>query len=358
MARALELAESSDRFATAPNPQVACLLVKNNRLVASTVHERFGGPHAEALALAKAGSKAKGATAYVTLEPCGHTDKKTPPCTPALITAGIRRVVLACRDENPRVSGNSLRQLKKAGILVTENVQSVRALQLYRFFFHWIRTHKPWVTLTMASSLDGKITAQKKNLSNAAALRHVQRLRASHDAILVGKNTIRKDDPRLTVRKKGKATHRQPLRVILDSKLELDSHFRVFHNGPVLVACTRAAPKKKKDELTDAGINVWVSPRSDKSRVPFGELFTELGRRGIRSVLVEGGANVATALLEKRQVDEAYFDVTPWLSGPKAIPLYSGRPLHLRNAHIAIMDDNAIFHVRFRRPGQTPPASK
>ncbi len=350
MTRAFHLAECSSLYRTAPNPRVACILVKHNRVVAQAVHERFGGLHAEALALAKAKTAARGATAYITLEPCCHTDKKTPPCVQALKHAGIRRVVVACRDENPRVLGRGIRELKKAGIRVTQNVLQERARNLYRFFFHWIKTARPFVTLKMAISIDGKITSSRRWLSNPTALEDVQRIRAQHDAILVGQNTIRTDDPRLTVRKYGKDTSSQPLRVILDSKLALNPHFRVFHNGPVLVACTNAASKKRKEAFMNAGIARWISPISEKGRVPFHELFAELGRRGIRSVLVEGGASVATNLLEEKRVNEAYFNVTPGLSGPRAVSLYTGRPMHLRNAQVTVLGDNAVFHVRFRRP--------
>jgi len=247
MANALRFAEHSDLRATAPNPQVACIIVQNDRLIAHAVHERFGGLHAEALALKAAGPRARGATAYLTLEPCSHTDKKTPPCVNALIAAGIRRVVIACRDENPAVSGRGVHRLKKNGIAVREGVGKNRALELYRFFFHWIKTKKPWVTLKMAGSIDGKITSSRRWLSNPLALHDVQRIRAQQDAILVGKNTVQTDNPRLTVRdRNGKDRLDQPLRVILDSQLQLSTRLRVFRNGPVLLACTPNAPEAKK----------------------------------------------------------------------------------------------------------------
>ncbi len=215
MRRALDLARRVPLLRTAPNPRVGCILVKNGRVIAQASHEKFGGPHAEALALAIAGRNGIGATAYLTLEPCCHTDKKTPPCTQALIRAGIKRAVIACTDENPHVNGRGIRMLRNAGIDVAIGVLEKEARELNRFFFHWIHARRPFVTLKMAASLDGKITSSRRWLSNAPALSFVQRLRAEHDAILVGKNTVENDDPRLTVRVKGRTAREQPLRVVL-----------------------------------------------------------------------------------------------------------------------------------------------
>lgn len=347
MNHALQLAERSSRANTMPNPQVACILVKNNRLVSQAVHERFGGFHAEALALEKAKTRARGATAYLTLEPCSHTDKKTSPCVDALIRAGIKRVVVACKDENPQVNGKGIRKLRRAGVQVHLGILNERARKFYRFFFHWIKTGRPFVTLKMASSLDGRITAETRYLSSPASLEFVQELRAAHDAILVGKNTIKTDDPKLTIRKKGFDKNEQPLRVILDSRLELSPNCRVFYNGPSMMACTNAAPDFRRRLFQRAGILLWVSPKSNNGSVPLGDLLDELGRRGVRSILVEGGSRIVTSFFEQNLVNEAFFFVTPWLSGLKAVPLYQGRPKKLNCEKVSAIGTDAVFQIRF-----------
>lgn len=364
MRRALDLARCVPLLCTAPNPRVGCILVKNGRVVAQAAHERFGGPHAEALALEIAGRKTQGATAYLTLEPCCHTEKKTPPCTQALIRAGIKRVVIACRDENPEVKGRGIRLLRRAGIDVTIGVLEKEASELNRFFFHWIRTRRPFVTLKMAASLDGKITSRQRWLSNVHALRFVQTLRAEHDAILVGKNTVQMDDPRLTVRVKGRTTREQPLRVVLDSRLELSASLirkRVVKNGPLLLACTPNASKAAKDKLQKMGVDVWTSDKPDAGgHVPLDALLVELGRRGIRSLLVEGGGQTATAFLEQGLVNEGWFVMAPLLAGPRATPLYQGTELRFKNVQVNALGDDALFHVTFpaslnqRRKTKTP----
>jgi len=354
MQKALALAKRAMMLETRPNPRVGCIIIKNGRVIASAFHPAAGKPHAEALALQKAGPKAIGATAYVTLEPCCHTDKKTPPCAQAIIQAGIRRVVIACTDENPKVSGRGIRLLQRAGIQVTQGILKKYARKLNRFFFHWTRTGRPFTTLKMAATLDGKITSSQKWLSNAKALRFVQQLRVGHDAILVGKNTVLKDDPRLTVRTRGKNAPKQPMRIILDSRLDLSkvlAHMRVAKNGPLLAICTPAAPEKAKQTLQLAGIGVWTAPKADgDGSVPLRALLAELGRRGIRSLLVEGGGKTATAFLEQDLVDEAWFVTAPILAGPEGTPLYSGREIRLKNASVAPMGDDAVFHVAFRKP--------
>ncbi|MBI5225805.1 bifunctional diaminohydroxyphosphoribosylaminopyrimidine deaminase/5-amino-6-(5-phosphoribosylamino)uracil reductase RibD [Candidatus Micrarchaeota archaeon] len=352
MRRALGLAQRASLRKTAPNPRVACILVKNNRVVAKAAHQRFGGPHAEALALMHAGIRARGATAYVTMEPCHHADKKTPPCAQALISAGIRRVVVAALDQNPKVNGAGIRSMKKAGIAVHVGVLKTNAEHLSRLFFHWIKTGRPWVTLKMAVSLDGKITVSNRWLSNPKALRNVQRLRTEHDAILVGKSTILADNPRLSVRKNGRALpkNEQPLRIIMDSRLELDPRrFQVFQNGPVLMICTNKAPRGKKDAYLKAGIDVWTGPAMGNGHVRLDALLAELGRRGIRSVLVEGGSQVATEFLESECINEAYFVVAPMLAGPEGVSLYRGREIRFIGATVQAVGDDAVFHVVFKK---------
>ncbi|MBI2445610.1 bifunctional diaminohydroxyphosphoribosylaminopyrimidine deaminase/5-amino-6-(5-phosphoribosylamino)uracil reductase RibD [Candidatus Micrarchaeota archaeon] len=353
MQKALELAQSVAHVRTAPNPRVGCILVKRGRVIAQAAHQRFGGPHAEAIALEKAGNKAEGATAYLTLEPCCHSDKKTPPCVQALIGAGIARAVIACKDKNPRVNGRGIRMLRKAGIAVTQGILRAKAQELNRFFFHWVRTGRPFVTLKMAASLDGRITSAHRWLSNQQALRFVQQLRKESDAILVGKDTVRNDDPRLTVRNNKKPAALQPLRVVLDSRLSLADRMprmRLSRNGPLLLACTPAAPMTNREKMRKAGIDVWTAPDADaRGHVPLDGLLDELGRRGIVNLLVEGGGKTATTFLEQEFVDEAWFVMAPLLSGPQAALLYSGKEKRFKHAQVRALGDDALFHVRMLR---------
>ncbi|MGB9861733.1 MAG: bifunctional diaminohydroxyphosphoribosylaminopyrimidine deaminase/5-amino-6-(5-phosphoribosylamino)uracil reductase RibD, partial [Candidatus Bipolaricaulaceae bacterium] len=213
MRRVLALAEKGEGL-TRPNPLVGAVVVKDGEIVAEAYHERFGGPHAEALALEKAGERAKGAELYVNLEPCvDFPGKKTPSCTEAIIRAGIKRVVIATRDPNPQVSGRGVARLQAAGIEVVEGILAEEAKKLNEIFFHWITTRTPFVALKLAMTLDGKIASSQgksKWITGEEARRLVQKLRRRYAAILVGTNTVLADDPALTVRDEPGP---QPLRV-------------------------------------------------------------------------------------------------------------------------------------------------
>ncbi|MDP2717745.1 MAG: bifunctional diaminohydroxyphosphoribosylaminopyrimidine deaminase/5-amino-6-(5-phosphoribosylamino)uracil reductase RibD, partial [Candidatus Micrarchaeota archaeon] len=277
----------------------------------------FGGPHAEVAALGNAGPRAKGATAYVTLEPCCHTSKKTPPCVPALISAGIARVVCAMPDPNSKVSGAGIAQLQKAGVAVTLGPLSGEAAKLNRAYSHFIQTNRPWVTLKTASTLDAKLSASTRWISGKQSRDFVQKIRSEHAAILVGKGTVLADDPQLTCRFSGFMD--QPLRVILDARLETPLSAKVYADANTLVLCTALAPKARQDAFRKKGISVEVV--AGKNRVDLDAALSALGKRGVAALFVEGGAEVAASFLDAGLVNEGYFFVAPFFSGKKGVPL-------------------------------------
>src|SRR4051794_3983927 len=226
MLRALRLAEKG-RGKTSPNPMVGALVVSNGRVVGQGYHHVAGGPHAEVLALQQAGRRAKDATLYVTLEPCRHLNKRTPPCVPAIIRAGIRQVVIAMVDTNPQVRSRGIAQLRRAGLSVTIGIGRHEAERLNRAYSHWARTQRPFVTLKAGMTLDGQIATEagdSKWITSRASRQDVHRLRAQADAVLVGIGTVLKDDPSLTARRPPslrKLAAKQPLRVVVDSRLRI-----------------------------------------------------------------------------------------------------------------------------------------
>lgn len=340
MRHALSLAQNVSR--ASPNPRVGCVIVKKDRIVGKGFHEKAGGPHAEAVALSEAGKDAKGATAYVTLEPCVHTDKKTPPCAQAFVKAGLSRVVVAVRDQNPKVNGRGIALLKQNGVSVAQGVLAEQGLEVNRFFFKFASKQVPWVTLKMASTLDGKITSNAGFVSNASARKIVQRLRAEHDAVLVGKNTVLSDNPRLNCRLPNAL---QPLKVVVDSELECPPTARVFSGGNAVVACTKKALGGRVQAFREKGVAVWVLPAS-RIGVDLEALLDKMGQAGVLSVLLEGGGKMASSFLEQKLVDEAYFFVAPKFAGSQAVPMYDGSPLAFGGAHVAVVDDNACFRVK------------
>ncbi|MGH2397978.1 MAG: bifunctional diaminohydroxyphosphoribosylaminopyrimidine deaminase/5-amino-6-(5-phosphoribosylamino)uracil reductase RibD, partial [bacterium] len=234
MALALRLA-AKGRGLTSPNPMVGAVVVARNRIAGQGYHRRAGGPHAEVLALQSAGDRVKGATLYVTLEPCCHRRKRTPPCVPSIIASGIRRVVVAMQDPNPRVCGRGLRQLRQAGVKVTVDCLREEAERLNEMYCHWVRTGQPFVVVKAAMTLDGKIatsSGESRWITGEAARRHVHGLRRRMDAVIVGIGTVLRDDPQLTIRlgssRSGSHPTRQPLRVILDSTARIPPTAKVL----------------------------------------------------------------------------------------------------------------------------------
>jgi diaminohydroxyphosphoribosylaminopyrimidine deaminase/5-amino-6-(5-phosphoribosylamino)uracil reductase len=307
MARALALAEKG-LYTTTPNPRVGCVIVKNGEIVGEAWHAKAGEPHAEALALQKAGSKAAGATAYVTLEPCNHFGR-TPPCAPALVQAKVARVVAATRDPNPRASGGGA-VLEAAGIRFERGLMEQAARELNIGFISRIARSRPWVRLKVAASLDGRTAladGTSKWITGPEARMDGHRWRARACAILTGAGTVRADDPRLTVREV--ETPRQPLRVIVDSRLETPAGAQILRGEKVLVFSAR--------EGLLGNAEVVVLPNAN-GKVDLPRMLGELARRGVNELHVEAGFRLNGSLVREGCVDEYLFYLNPSLLGDTA----------------------------------------
>lgn len=321
MAQALRLAERGLNTTT-PNPRVGCVLVRDGTIIGEGWHEKAGEPHAEINALRKlgAGKTAQGATAYVTLEPCSHHGR-TPPCADALIAAGVTRVVAALRDPNPLVAGQGLERLAAAGIAVDSGLMKAEAHELNIGFVSRMTRGRPWLRLKVAMSLDGK-TALRNGVSQwitgPDARRHANGWRARSCAMLTGIGTVREDNPRLTVRdmEKGVIIERQPLRVIVDSRLEFSPAAAILAGGNCLIACAIENPEKAA-QLRALGAEIVVLPNAS-GKVDLPALMQELGRRGINEVMAEAGLKLNGSLLREACVDELLIYQAPLLLGDQA----------------------------------------
>ena len=316
MRRTLELAAKA-LGRTSPNPVVGAVIVRNGRIIGEGFHRRAGLPHAEREALRRITETARGATIYVNLEPCSHYGR-TPPCADALIEAGIKRVVVGMVDPNPLVQGRGLRRLRRAGIAVATGVLREECERLNEDFACFIRTGRPFVTLKLAASLDGRIAAASGDsqwISGEQSRRVVHELRNRVDAILVGAETVRNDDPRLTCRMRG---GRDPLRVVLDGRLSITPSARVCtqpSTAPTLIATSEDHGRgEKQAQLEAQGVQVVCLPGKN-GQVPLRPLLVELGRREHKSVLIEGGGRIAAAALREGVVDKVLFFYAPLLLG-------------------------------------------
>jgi len=321
MARALQLAELG-LWTTSPNPRVGCVLVRDGQIVGEGWHEKAGEPHAEVHALRQAGDLARGATAYVTLEPCSHYGR-TPPCAEALIKAGVARVVAAMADPNPLVSGQGLAMLESAGIASASGLLENEARELNIGFVSRMTRGRPWLRLKAAASLDGK-TALNNGVSQwitgPAARRDGHAWRARACAILTGIGTVRDDDPQLLVR--DVETTRQPLRVIVDSRLETPLNAKILRGGgPVLIAGA-LDDAEKAAALRSLGAEVLILPNA-AGKVELGDLLKELARRGINEVHAEAGFKLNGSLLREGLVDELLLYLAPTLIGHAASGLFN-----------------------------------
>jgi diaminohydroxyphosphoribosylaminopyrimidine deaminase/5-amino-6-(5-phosphoribosylamino)uracil reductase len=321
MRRALRLAE---RGFTPPNPMVGCVLVKDGAVVGEGFHPCAGAPHAEVFALQAAGEQARGATAYVSLEPCCHYGR-TPPCVNALIEARVARVVAAVADPNPQVSGRGLALLREAGIPAQVGVLAEEARHLNAAFFHFQKTRRPYITLKAAMTLDGKIatrTGDSQWITGEAARRYVHRLRAQSGAVLCGIGTALADDPMLTARLKPEAP-RQPLRIVLDPSLRLPPTAKLVTTArqiPTLLVTTRKADPEKVENLYKYGVDILYTDTDTNGELLLESLLAELGRREIISILVEGGGNTHAALLAGRYAHRLLWFIAPKLIGGRNAP--------------------------------------
>jgi diaminohydroxyphosphoribosylaminopyrimidine deaminase/5-amino-6-(5-phosphoribosylamino)uracil reductase len=320
MRRALELAAAGQGFVE-PNPMVGCVIARGAEIIGEGWHRRFGGDHAEVEALRLAGNRAAGATLYVTLEPCCHTGK-TPPCTAAIVAAGIRRVVAAMSDPFPQVAGGGTAALQAAGVAVEVGLLAAQARQLNAPYLKLLRRGLPWIIAKWAMTLDGKIatrTGQSRWISGEQSRRLVHALRGRADAILVGRETALRDDPLLTARPPGPRT---ATRIVLDTRAVLGSHSRLVRSAgeaPVLVAVGSEAVAADCQRLRQSGCEVLVCPGATPA-ARLDALLAELGRRQMTNLLVEGGGRLLGSLRDAGHIDEVHVFLAPKLVGGAAAP--------------------------------------
>ncbi|HYA32282.1 MAG TPA: bifunctional diaminohydroxyphosphoribosylaminopyrimidine deaminase/5-amino-6-(5-phosphoribosylamino)uracil reductase RibD [Thermodesulfovibrionales bacterium] len=349
MSRVIALAARA-RGTTSPNPMVGAVLVKNGRILAEAYHKRPGTPHAEALAIAQAGKKACSSSLYVSLEPCCHTDKRTPPCTKEIIRAGIRKVVVAMQDPNPKVSGKGLKELEQAGIKVVSGLLEEKARRLNECYIKYISTKRPFVILKVAMTLDGKI-ATKHGLSRwitgEKSRRMVHRLRSSVDAVMTAIGTVKADNPQLTSRIGG---GRNPKRIIIDPNLETPLDAKVLSSPPETIIVTREIGQAKnspvRSRLTSL-VNSGISTILFKDVLDLNWLMVRLGEMGITSLMVEGGASLSSHALEDGVVDKVMFFIAPKILGGKdSIPAVGGIGLQ------TLKDAYTLKGMTVRRTGE------
>jgi diaminohydroxyphosphoribosylaminopyrimidine deaminase/5-amino-6-(5-phosphoribosylamino)uracil reductase len=355
MQRAFDLARRG-QGAVEPNPMVGCVIARGDAVIAAGWHQRFGGPHAEVEALHQAGEQARGATMYVSLEPCCHHGK-TPPCTLAIIRAGIARVVAAMHDPFPQVAGGGAKQLRDANIEVEIGLLEAQARRLNAPYLKLIQHGRPWVIAKWAMSLDGRMTTpagESKWISNEQSRAIVHQLRGRMDAIIVGRGTVEADAPLLTARPPGP---RIATRIVLDGRASLSSEsqlIRTLDQAPVLVAATPQATEGDVARLRSLGCEVVIN-RSTEPKARWNELLDELGRRRMTNVLVEGGAKVLGGLIDAKLVDEVHVFIAPRRLGAGAMGPAGGvridevaQTLSLEDAQIEQLGDDAYIQGRVR----------
>ena len=320
MAQALEIGHQGD---PSPNPHVGAVVVKDGQVVGTGFHASAGDRHAEIVALEQAGERARGATLYVTLEPCNHFGK-TPPCTDAIVNAGIARVVAGCPDPNPNVPGGGVAKLRGAGVEVYTGVLSNPCKALIRPWRKYITQGTAYLTLKLATSLDGRIatkTGASKWITSPDSRARGHRLRAAHDAVLVGVSTIVADDPQLTVREGPPA--RNPIRVIVDSGLRIPLSSTVVTTAaevPTCVVTTPTSSVKAEEALAERGVNVVRVAANTQGRCDMKAALRALAQREVVSILCEGGAELAGSLLADQLAEELHFFIAPVLLGPRGRP--------------------------------------
>ena len=316
MRKALALARRGEGWVS-PNPMVGAVIVREGRIIGRGFHRRFGDHHAEINAIRTATEPVAGATVYITLEPCCHRGK-TPPCVDSLIACKPARVVIGMSDPNPLVCGGGIDRLRREGIPTDVGVLEAECRRLNERFVKFMQTGVPFVTLKFAQTVDGRIatsTGHSRWISSSPSLRFAHALRAAHDAVLVGGGTVRQDDPELTVRLAG---GRQPLRIVLDSRLATNPDARVLKNqdrAKTIIAATTVGWVKKATLFEKLGIEILHCGEDSRRRVDLKKMFAELGKRGVSSVLVEGGAAVITSVLKEKLADRIVIVIAPKIVG-------------------------------------------
>lgn len=341
MEMALALAEKG-RGWTAPNPMVGAVVVKDGQVVGKGFHPYYGGPHAEVYAIDEAGDRARGASLYVTLEPCNHAGK-TPPCTEKILSAGIRSVVMAMKDPNPGVKGGGAAYLAQQGVAVQAGLCEDQARKQNEAFIKHITTGRPFVILKCAATLDGRIAAKSgdaKWVTNAASRRFVHQLRHHCTGILVGSGTVRADDPSLTTRLEG-ISAKDPHRIILDTRLSVSEKAKLLHqpsDADTVFVCGPRVSASKRALVEGRGATVLTAAIKD-GMIDLAALMPRLGEMGISSLLIEGGSRVNASALKAGIVDKVYFFYAPKiLGGNDGIPICKGSGPELMKDAIQIDD--------------------
>ena len=361
MARALALALQG-QGSVEPNPAVGCVLVQGQAIVGQGWHQQFGGPHAEVHALAEAATQAAGATAYISLEPCCHHGK-TPPCSEALLRAGIARAVIAVEDPFPKVAGGGIAALKAAGIRADVGVLADLGRQLIAPYAKLTTTGRPWVIAKWAMTLDGKLATRSGNsqwISSEASRAVVHQIRGRVDAVMVGSGTARADDPLLTARPMQRADlKRTATRIVVDSAASLALESRLVQTSrdvPVLVAAAENAPPEACQRLAAAGVEV-LRCAGENHDARLETLWLELGRRRMTNVLVEGGSRLLGALFAQGAVDEVHVFIAPKIVGGATAPAPIGGDgidrmadaLQLADITIEELDGDVYVHGRLKK---------
>ncbi|TAL23663.1 MAG: bifunctional diaminohydroxyphosphoribosylaminopyrimidine deaminase/5-amino-6-(5-phosphoribosylamino)uracil reductase RibD [Nitrospirae bacterium] len=331
------------RGMTSPNPMVGAVLLKAGKIIADDYHRKPGAPHAEALVIGKAGDKAKGSTLYVNLEPCCHTDKRTPPCTKAIIASGIKKVIIGMKDPNPKVAGKGIEELRKAGIETVSGILEDESKRLNEAYIKHITTKEPFVILKVAMTLDGKIATpegESKWITGEKARSEVHKLRSGVDAILTAIGTVKTDDPLLTARVRGLESSRvqvgkNPKRIIIDPNLEIPMDARILQTPPetIIVANSKGqVAKGKKEILSDRGIKII---EYDGEKLDLKWLMKKLGGMEINSLLIEGGSSLNSYALEAGIIDKVMFFIAPKIiGGRESFPCVGGKTFRkLPEAH-------------------------
>ncbi|MGD1045848.1 MAG: bifunctional diaminohydroxyphosphoribosylaminopyrimidine deaminase/5-amino-6-(5-phosphoribosylamino)uracil reductase RibD [Bacteroidota bacterium] len=354
MQRCLELALKGAGMVN-PNPMVGCVIARNGKIVGEGFHQKFGGPHAEIFALKRAGKITKGATLYVSLEPCAHFGK-TPPCTEAIIQAGISQVVIASKDPNPLVSGKGIRRLRRAGIHVKVGLLQKETELLNEKFFKYMRTGLPFVGIKLAQTLDGRIAdiaGKSKWITSKTARKEVHRLRNEYDAVLVGANTVLQDNPELTVRL---VRGRNPVRVVVDGRLSLPVSRAIFNTSaaPTWVLTSAEAVKKnirKVQKLVSQGVCVFSV--SSANSIDAESMLRTLAAEGVSSVLIEGGAYTVDGFVNRSLADKLYLFVAPKILGDGLngfcfkLPRLLGKPFNLKMTKVSFTGEDMLIEAKF-----------
>jgi len=313
-----------------PNPLVGAVIVKNNRIISEGWHDHYGAPHAEAMAIKQATESLEDATLYCNLEPCCHTKKMTPPCLPLVINSGIKRVALSNSDPNPHVAGESIKQMLKAGIEVIENILEEKGRELNRFFFKHIVEQKPWITVKIAQTMDGKISHTKDEqtwITGKESSKYVHQLRATHDAVLVGAGTVNSDNPQLNVRH---TEGRNPIKIIIDGKLSSNPDSEIYKSDTNWLFHNKTVDDKKLALFSKPNIRLFDCDLTDNGLINLESVIQKLGKEGLNSVLIEGGQNIFSQIVSQNLFDEIIVLQAPSLFGSGISSLQLSEKKHLK----------------------------